>query len=173
MQNSGLGNAINPLISIAHNKVYSVPLLLIIGWRGAPNKKDEPQHKVKGKITPQLLKLLDIKYCILRKKKDLVKLAKLIKTSYLTKTSVACLIERNILKTQKKYKQITKKNFFSSRNNFIFHLLKQISNNTKIISTTGYTSRELMQIRKKEKLFKGRDFYMVGGMGHSLSLIHI
>ena len=52
MQNSGLGNAINPLISIAHQKVYSIPLLLLIGWRGSPSQKDEPQHKVKGKITP-------------------------------------------------------------------------------------------------------------------------
>ena len=55
MQNSGLGNAINPLISIAHQKVYSIPLLLLIGWRGSPSQKDEPQHKVKGKITPSLL----------------------------------------------------------------------------------------------------------------------
>ena len=51
MQNSGLGNAINPLISISHKKVYSIPMLMIIGWRGAPGIKDEPQHNVKGKIT--------------------------------------------------------------------------------------------------------------------------
>jgi phosphonopyruvate decarboxylase len=167
LQNSGLGNAINPLISIAHRKVYSIPLLLMIGWRGSYNKNDEPQHKVKGKITPQLLKLLNINYCVLRKKKDLVKLDKLIKTSYRSKTTVACLIEKNILKTQKKYKQITKEKIFALRKDFIFKLLKQISNNSKIISTTGYTSRELMQIRKEKKLFKGKDFYMVGGMGHS------
>ena len=53
MQNSGLGNAINPLISIAHKKVYSIPLLLLIGWRGSKKKQDEPQHLVKGKITPR------------------------------------------------------------------------------------------------------------------------
>ena len=69
LQNSGLGNAINPLISVAHKKVYSIPMLLMIGWRGSYNKNDEPQHKVKGKITPKLLKLLNINYCILRKKK--------------------------------------------------------------------------------------------------------
>jgi len=170
LQNSGLGNAINPLIAVAHKKVYSIPLLLMIGWRGSPNKKDEPQHEAKGKITPQLLKLLDINYCILRKKKDLVRLDKLIKNSYRTKTTVACLIERNVLKTQKKYKQITKNKIFASRKDFIFKLLKQISNNSKIISTTGYTSRELMQIRKEKKLFKGKDFYMVGGMGHASTL---
>ena len=167
LQNSGLGNAINPLISIAHKKVYSIPLLLMIGWRGSPNKKDEPQHKVKGKITPRLLKLLDINYCTLRKKEDMAKLNRLIKTSYRTKTVVACLIEKDVLRAQKKYKQIEKKKFFTSRKDFIFKLLKQIPNNSKIISTTGYTSRELMQIRKEKKLFKGKDFYMVGAMGHA------
>ena len=56
MQNSGLGNAVNPLTSIAHPNVYSIPLLLLIGWRGAPNYSDEPQHLVKGRITKKLLK---------------------------------------------------------------------------------------------------------------------
>ena len=60
MQNSGLSNALNPLISIAHEKVYSIPLILIIGWRGSPRIKDEPQHNVKGKITEQLLSLIHI-----------------------------------------------------------------------------------------------------------------
>ena len=78
MQNSGLGNAINPLISIAHQKVYRIPLLLLIGWRGSPTQKDEPQHMVKGKITTKLLKLLNIQYCILKKQKDLNKLEELI-----------------------------------------------------------------------------------------------
>ena len=66
MQNSGLSNALNPLISIAHEKVYSIPLILIIGWRGSPRVKDEPQHNVKGKITESILKLLNIKYTIIR-----------------------------------------------------------------------------------------------------------
>ena len=69
LQNSGLGNAINPLISIASKEVYSIPLFLLIGWRGSPNKPDEPQHKAKGKITKALLKLLKIKFCILKQEK--------------------------------------------------------------------------------------------------------
>ena len=81
MQNSGLGNSINPLISIAHNKVYQIPMLLIIGWRGAPKSKDEPQHQAKGQITKQILKLCGIKFCILNNKKDLSKLKKLINFS--------------------------------------------------------------------------------------------
>ena len=76
MQNSGLSNALNPLISIANKKVYSIPLVLIIGWRGSPKVKDETQHKVKGKITLDILKLLNIKYTIIRTNSDLIKLNK-------------------------------------------------------------------------------------------------
>ena len=62
MQNSGLGNAINPLVSIAHPKIYSIPMLLIIGWEGSPFVNlDEPQHNIKGKITTDILRLLGIK----------------------------------------------------------------------------------------------------------------
>ena len=81
LQNSGLSNAINPIISIADKKVYSIPLILIIGWRGSPRRPDEPQHQTKGKITLQLLKLLKIKYCIIKNKKDLTKFKKLISLS--------------------------------------------------------------------------------------------
>ena len=77
-QNSGLGNAINPLASLSHSKVYSIPALLVIGWRGSPNTKDEPQHKAKGLITKKLLSLLKIKSCVLRNINDLKKLEKII-----------------------------------------------------------------------------------------------
>ena len=170
MQNSGLGNAINPLISIAHEKVYKIPLLLLIGWRGSPNSKDEPQHNVKGKITPKLLKLLDINFCKIKFKKDLKKLDSLIQKSLKEKKIVACLVENKILETNKK--NFLKKKLYTDldRETFIIDLLKVIKKDTKIVSTTGHTSRELMYVRKKEKLNKGKDFYMVGGMGHSLSV---
>jgi len=170
LQNSGLGNAINPLSSITHSKVYSIPMLLMIGWRGSPNSKDEPQHLVKGNITRELLSLLKIKYCILRNKKDFLKLKKLIKFSQEKKVPVACLIEKGVIKksesTNTKYK---KRNKFL-RKDVIEHLLSKIKRQTRIISTTGYTSRELNQIRLLNKNKKGKDFYMVGGMGHTSSL---
>jgi len=102
MQNSGLGNAINPLVSIAHKKVYSIPLLMIIGWRGSFKSKDEPQHMAKGKITPSILKLLNIKYVNLKAARDLKKLEKLITLSKKNNISVACLVEKNFLKLKKK-----------------------------------------------------------------------
>src|SRR5690625_746550 len=64
MQNSGLGNAVNPLTSLADEEVYRIPMLLLIGWRGEPGVKDEPQHIKQGRITPEQLDLLGIPYQI-------------------------------------------------------------------------------------------------------------
>ena len=112
LQNSGLGNAINPLISIAHPKIYSIPMLLVIGWRGSPKKSDEPQHNVKGKITINLLKLLNIKYCILKSNSNFKKLNELIKYSIKFNKPVACLIEPGNLSKKTTYKiKLKTKNF--------------------------------------------------------------
>lgn len=169
MQNSGLSNALNPLISIAHKKVYSIPLVLIIGWRGSPRIKDEPQHNVKGKITEKLLKLLNIKYTILRSNGDLNKFDKQIKYAKKNKTVVACLIEQGTF--SKSIKKNTKKDYYKlDKEIFLKTLIQNIPNNSKIISSTGYNSREIMYLRKKYKLNKTKDFYMVGGMGHTSSV---
>jgi phosphonopyruvate decarboxylase len=167
LQNSGLSNAINPLLSIASAGVYSIPLLLIIGWRGSPGMKDEPQHVAKGKITKKILKLLKIDFCILKKPNDLHKLKRLINNSYEKKKIVACLIEKGTLKSNIKLKKQKSQKNQILRSEFIKEFLKNIPKSSKIVSTTGYTSRELMQLRQVEKLYNGKDFYMVGGMGHS------
>ncbi|MDR1459285.1 MAG: phosphonopyruvate decarboxylase, partial [Bacteroidales bacterium] len=70
MQNSGLGNAVNPLISLADKEIYNIPVLLIVGWRGEPDIKDEPQHIKQGKITIPLLDTMGIKTDILSDKKE-------------------------------------------------------------------------------------------------------
>ena len=169
MQNSGLSNALNPLISIAHEKVYSIPLILIIGWRGSPRIKDEPQHNVKGIITEQILKLLNIKYTILRSVSDISKFDKQIKSAKKNKSIVACLIEQGTLEKNKNTKK--KKDFYNlDKELFLKSLLKNLTKNTKIISSTGYNSRELMYLREKYKFNNTKDFYMVGGMGHTSSV---
>tara|TARA_B100000900_G_C20569328_1_gene712545 strand:+ start:324 stop:1424 length:1101 start_codon:yes stop_codon:yes gene_type:complete len=169
MQNSGLSNALNPLISIAHEKVYSIPLILIIGWRGSPRVKDEPQHNVKGKITEQILKLLNIKYTILRSTSDLNKFNRQIKLAKKNKSIVACLIEQGTFEKSKNIKN--KKDFYNfDKEIFLKKLLENLDKNTKIISSTGYNSRELIYLREKYKLKKTKDFYMVGGMGHTSSV---
>jgi phosphonopyruvate decarboxylase len=69
MQNSGIGNAINPLLSLASDCVYSIPMILLIGWRAEIYESgiqlpDEPQHIHQGKITIDQLKIMDIPYVI-------------------------------------------------------------------------------------------------------------
>jgi len=169
MQNSGLSNALNPLISIAHEKVYSIPLILVIGWRGSPNIKDEPQHNVKGQITESILKLLNIKYTIIRSDNDLRKFEKQIIVGKKKSSIVACLIEKG---TFKNTKLISKNNDFYKLDKALFlkTLLQTLEKNTKVISSTGYNSRELMYLRDRYKIKNSRDFYLVGGMGHTASV---
>ena len=171
MQNSGLGNSLNPLISIAHKKVYQIPLLLIIGWRGAPNIKDEPQHLAQGKITKKILSLCGVKFCILNNKKDLVKLKNLISFSKKKTQPVACLIKNNYLKINisKNKNNLELSKYSISRSIFIKKLLKFIGKKDKIFSSTGYLSRDLYYQISKSKL-KIYPFYMVGGMGHTSSV---
>jgi phosphonopyruvate decarboxylase len=55
MQNAGLGNILNPIVSIADAEVFDLPIVLLVGWRGKPGSKDEPQHLRQGSITRDLL----------------------------------------------------------------------------------------------------------------------
>lgn len=166
-QNSGLGNAINPLISIAHKNVYSIPMLLLIGWRGAPNTKDEPQHIQQGKSTINFLKNLGIKSIILNSEKSFLNLNKLLKVAKKQSTPVAILIKKNILKKVKKV--VVKNKYKLERSKVIEFILDNITKKTKIFSSTGYISRELDHIihNKKNKI---KSFYNVGGMGHTSSI---
>ncbi len=168
MQNSGIGNSLNPIISIAHKKVYKIPLFLIIGWRGAPNLKDEPQHLVQGKITKQFLKLCGIKYFILEKQNHLKEINKLINYSRKNREIVAILIKKNTLKVNelKKKNKKSVNNKFLTRSTFIEELLKCVNKDYKLISSTGYLSRELYNKIKSNNL-NISPFYMVGGMGHT------
>ena len=168
-QNSGLSNAINPLSSLADKNIYSIPMLLLIGWRGSPGSKDEAQHLLKGKITRDLLKLLKIKYIVLNSNIDLKKIKGIVTYAKKNNRVVACLIKKNSMSQNKIYNlkdnvKIKKKII---RENFIRDITKILPNNCKIISTTGYTSRELFQIRNQKIKNKIMDFYMVGGMGHA------
>ena len=170
MQNSGLGNAINPLTSIADKKVYSVPLILLIGWRGAKGEKDEPQHEVMGGITKQLLNLLKIKYVEISDSYSFIKIKKLILYAKKFRKPVAILVKKNFFNKSKKVSKniLENKNLFL-RKDVIEELLGKLPKNARIISTTGYTSRELFQLRRDLNINKGIDFYMVGGMGHASS----
>lgn len=169
MQNSGIGNAINPISSIIHKNVYSIPMLLIIGWRGSPNSNDEPQHQVKGEITLNLLKLLKINHLILKKTTPITKLSNFIKNLE-TKKKISAIIvpfEKEKIKKKIKPKNINIKKNKLLRSDVLISILKNVNMKDRIISSTGYVSRELLQLRKLHNLKNGRDFYLVGGMGHT------
>ena len=167
MQNSGFGNAIDPLTSLCAKQVYSIPLLMLIGWRGSPNMKDAPQHLMVGETILRQLKLFKIKTFIIKKDKDLKKITNLINHAKKYKVPVACLIEpKTFSKVETKQKINQTKNLIS-RPEAIGIILDSIKKKTKIVSTVGYTSRELHQINKTKKNKFAKEFLMVGGMGHT------
>jgi phosphonopyruvate decarboxylase len=169
MQNSGLGNTINPLASLADPEVYSVPILLIIGWRGAPDIKDEPQHIKQGRITQGQLDLLEIPYRILENQSDIEKLIPEL-LSVMTKKScpVALLVRKNTFLPYKKNRSYPPLSQLS-REEALSHILGLSDDRDLVVSTTGKTSREVYELRQLRKE-KQRDFLTVGSMGHTSSI---
>ena len=176
MQNSGLGNVINPLTSLADPKVYAVPILLIIGWRGeiledGEQLHDEPQHKKQGEITLKQLDILDIPYRVIDK--DTTELDKILVES-LTKATArkgpAAIIVRKGTFSPFKYESGDLQNYPLSREEVIDIILDNIDKKTPIVSTTGVASRELFEKRKEKAQGHSRDFLTVGGMGYASSI---
>tara|TARA_B100001564_G_C20648215_1_gene675504 strand:- start:878 stop:2011 length:1134 start_codon:yes stop_codon:yes gene_type:complete len=170
LQNSGLGNLINPLLSLADKDVYSIPMLLIIGWRGKPGVKDEPQHKKTGRVMIDMLKSMKIPYKIINKLNKVDKIKNII-TDSVNRTKkinspVVLIVEKD---TFEKYnlKKLAKLNYSLVREEAINILMNHISDKDIIVSTTGFTSRELYEYRKNNKQDHSRDFLTVGGMGHA------
>ena len=172
LQNSGLGNTVNPLISLASQEVYSIPILLLIGWRGEPGIKDEPQHIHQGRITPSLLEVMDIPYTIIDSNMDQLEVLNLIEKQILNcqkfKKPVCILVRKGTFETYKK--KINKSDSFQfelEREEAVQIATKVCEPNSVIVCTTGMLSRELFEFRANHKLGHGKDFLCVGGMGHA------
>lgn len=169
MQNSGLGNCVNPLTSLADPEVYSIPMLLIIGWRGAPGVKDEPQHVKQGRITPGQLELLEIPYQILEADTDLDKVLDKTFADLAEKNApVALLIRKGTFASCKKNAKSNQTSTFK-REQALEEILRLAGSEDLFISTTGKTSRELFELREKRGESQ-RDFLTVGSMGHTSSI---
>ena len=168
MQNSGLGNIINPLLSLADEKVYKIPVLFIIGYRGEPNIYDEPQHIKQGELTLPLLETLGIKYCILNEEYE-TQIENCYEYISQHNKPVALIVKRN---TFLKYdKEINNKNNNSlTREDVLDIIINNIGDKDFIVSTTGKTSREIFEIREKYNMQHSNDFLTVGSMGHTSSL---
>lgn len=167
MQNSGEGNAINPIASLLNDKVYAIPCVFVIGWRGEPGVPDEPQHIFQGEITLALLKTLDIAYFVIDKDttKDEV-LAKLAEWAPLLRggKQVAFVVRKGALTYDGKVKY--QNDNVMSREEILSHIVDH-ARESVIVSTTGKASRELFELREARKEGHDRDFLTVGSMGHS------
>ena len=170
MQNSGLGNSINPLVSLSDKLVYSIPMLLVIGWRGEPGIKDEPQHKKQGMITTKLLETLKIPYEIFSEDISNEEMKLKINKAY-----------HYMKQNSEAYALVIKKGTFNeytiqnndtidlelSREEALDIIMRKMKENSIIVSTTGMASREVFELRAKYGQDHNKDFLTVGSMGHA------
>jgi phosphonopyruvate decarboxylase len=169
LQNSGLGNTINPLLSLADEKVYSIPMLLVIGWRGEPGVKDEPQHIKQGAVQNELLKAMNIDYEIIDNTDTISYVSKLDKLVNLAKEKsrpVALVVKKGAFKKYQSENKPQVSQYTLNRENVLKTILSRLEDNAIIVSTTGKTSREIFEIRKELNQSNEKDFLTVGGMGH-------
>ncbi len=171
MQNSGLGNCINPLTSLLDPLVYSIPVLLLISWRAKPGEKaDEAQHLRMGKITANLLELLDIPWMCASTDIEKMKSTLLIANNYFIKkkSAFAILFPSGTISASEN-ENIKKKERGEYGNIVREDLLRIIHKNQKtndiFIATTGKISREIFELREIEQVSHEKDFLTVGSMG--------
>lgn len=168
MQNSGIGNIVNPITSLAHSEIYGIPMLLLIGWRGEPGKKDEPQHKFMGRITESLLKNLEITYCILDNQtteENLKNILYLAKKHMDTHKQYALIIKNDFLENQNR--TFYKNSYSMSREEAIKIILESTDSQSCFVTTTGKISREAYEQSKNIYGGHERIFMTVGGMGYA------
>ena len=171
MQNSGLGNCVNPLLSLTDEEVYNIPLLMLIGWRGEPGQKDEPQHVKQGKVTDKLLEVMGIEYSVLpddiEEAKVIINAAFVYMTEY--KKPYALIIKKGLFD---EYNMQNKSDtlYKLGREEAIENVLRCLTIKDVIVSTTGHISREVYEIREKYNQSHKQDFLTVGSMGHASSI---
>ena len=168
MQNSGLGNIVNPLLSLASPEVYKIPMLLVIGWRGEPNIKDEPQHIHQGRVMTDMLKVMDVPTIILSHDETVAKqqTAEAISIAKSNSCPVALVVRKGLFEPHTPLARLPNSNELS-REQAIVCAAEKMDDNALVVSTTGMASRELFEYRISNELGNHRDFLTVGGMGHT------
>ncbi len=170
MQNSGIGNATNPLLSLTHKDVYSIPLILVIGWRGDPAIQDHAQHKKQGELTPVLMKDMDIPYEILDSDDTVIEqFAWAAEQAKKSNSPVALIVKKAIL-TQKEKKQEYADSPLMNREEAISAVLDVLGNDAIYLATTGRATRELHEQIMQHGYDYGIEFLNVGAMGHLSSI---
>ena len=168
MQNSGEGNMVNPLMSLADPDVYSIPMLIVIGWRGEPGVHDEPQHVKQGKVTCALLDAMKVPYEILSEnEEDLpAQFEKAYKYIRENNAQFAFVIRKGTFDEYKLQNNIPVEGKMT-REEAIEKIMLSADEKTAFVSTTGMASRELYELRDKHNQGHEKDFLTVGGMGHA------
>ena len=170
MQNSGIGNIINPVASLMNDKVYAIPCIFIVGWRGEPGIHDEPQHIYQGEVTVKLLEDMDIKTFIIGKdttEEEVLNAMAEFKNLLAVGKQVAFVIRKGALEYDGKIKYANDNTML--REDIIKHIT-DVTCDDVIVSTTGKASRELFEIREANNQSHECDFLTVGSMGHSSSI---
>lgn len=175
LQNSGLGNTVNPIASLAHNEVYGVPMVVMVGWRGEPGVKDEPQHGVQGRQTEGQLANLDLKTFVLPTNDDEAKavMTEAIEAAKTANQPVAMLVRKGTFAGIKAIADEDASDPRPTREKAISMVLNgAVGPNDAVVSTTGYPSREVYEVREIAGQGHDQDFLTVGSMGHALAIAH-
>lgn len=169
MQNSGLGNAVNPLTSLADPEVYGIPMLLVIGWRGEPGRKDEPQHVKQGRVSVGQLELLEIPHWVVGPDSDMDCVLEQAWQAMAERGGPAALLVQAGALSEVKYVAPAAALPPLTREAAIGRILDLLAPDDVVLATTGKTGRELFELRAARGEPQ-RDFLTVGGMGHTASI---
>ena len=174
LQNSGLGNAYNPLISLADPAVYGVPMILLVGWRGEIDDggvqlKDEPQHIKQGQITLRTLETMGIPFEVIYSGSSdwKEKISALAIKAKLEQCPVAIVFRKNTFTDVKLASSELDQSLVLGREDAIEHVIDKSHPNDIFVASTGMIGRELFEIRERRKQSHATDFLTVGGMGHA------
>ena len=170
MQNSGIGNATNPLLSLTHDCVYGIPMILVIGWRGDPSINDHAQHKKQGELTPVLMKDMDIPYDILDADDTVAdKFAWAVAKAKEISSPVALIAKKAIL-TQKEKNQTYADSKLMNREEAVAAVVDVLGEDAIYLGTTGRATREVHEQLKAHGVGEGHEWQNVGSMGHVSSV---
>jgi phosphonopyruvate decarboxylase len=168
LQNSGLGNTVNPLTSLADKEVYGIPMILFVAWRGKPGEPDEPQHSKMGRVMLDMLNVLEIPFEIAQGDGSSLRqqLTSLKEQTMQTNHPVALVFPKGVFEEEK----LAVEPLDGMKREEALEILLEKIGLHPIVATTGYTSREIFEIREKKGQSHELDFLSVGSMGHASSI---
>jgi len=168
LQNSGLGNAVNPLLSLCDQAVYGLPVVLLVGWRGEPGVPDEPQHSAQGRLTFPLLDTLGVPAALLEADGWERQVEATLARAAATGQSQALVVRKGLF--SRHAGAATPSDRTLTREDALAAILAAVGPDALLVTTTGKTSRELFELRESRGEGHGQDFLTVGSMGHAVSI---